>query len=134
VRDVLRGGEEVPLALDQRGPEAALDDVSFVSVPPVEPGAVASVEVLHPRRDVRLGRREQQVEVVRHQHVAVQLPAVPLPRDLEQLQKPLAIPVVVKQRQLPHTATDDVVNPSSNLRPKRSRQLETCPFASRLRV
>jgi hypothetical protein len=67
----------VDIALHDLAVEAALEQVSLVAVPSVEPLRVASVEVLHADRDVRVRRRDEHVVVVRHQAIRVAPPTEP---------------------------------------------------------
>src|SRR6266480_7495267 len=62
------------------------------------------------------------MEVIRHQAVRMDLPAVPIRRHLEQPEEPLPIAVVREDRQLPYAATDEVVDAPFDLVARRPRQ------------
>jgi hypothetical protein len=106
---------EVPVVFDQLRPEAPLEDVALVPVPPAVPLSVAAVQVLHSIRDGRLDGRDEQVEVIRHQAPGVQLPVVALERLVEEPEEPLARLVVREDGQLANAAADEVVDPSCDL-------------------
>src|SRR5438552_10045404 len=102
--------------------EAAVEDTPLEEVSPVEPLRVTAFEVLHADRDSRLVRGDEQVEVIGHQAVRVELPLVADERQVEQREKPLPIPVVREERQLAHPAADEVVDASFDLNPGLTRQ------------
>jgi hypothetical protein len=54
----------VVLALDDPALEAALEQVALAVVAAVEPDRVQAVQPLHPSRELRLRRLDQEVEVV----------------------------------------------------------------------
>jgi hypothetical protein len=68
------------------------------------------------------------VEVVRHQAPGVQLPLVESHGLVEETKEPPARRVVGEDRQLPHSATDEVVDPPCNLRAQWPRH--SCPFGA----
>jgi hypothetical protein len=72
---VLDGVDVLLLRLDQHGVEAAPEDVVSAAVAFVEGACVASVQVAHAARQVRLGRLDDQVVVVAHQAPRVETPA-----------------------------------------------------------
>jgi hypothetical protein len=72
---------------DETRLEPALEQVADASVACVEPGRVEAVQPLHPLRERRLAALDQQVEVVPHQAVGVEPPAVAVddvPQDAEE--------------------------------------------------
>jgi hypothetical protein len=109
---------EVPLVLDDAGLEATLEQMTLAVVAPVEAHRVQPVQPLHSRREPRLRRLDEQVEVIVEQHPGVDLPAeTPLDFD-EELEPSFAVEVVDHDHTLLDAATDDVV-------PRRARQRGT---------
>jgi hypothetical protein len=62
--------------------------MALVSMPPVEPLGVDTVESLHTPRDVSVRRLDEKVEMIRHHAVGVASPFVPLDHVLEDLLEP----------------------------------------------
>jgi hypothetical protein len=62
------------IALDDGCVVSALEQVAFETVPPVEPSRVDTVERVHSFGEVRLGRGDDQVEVIAHQAVCDAFP------------------------------------------------------------
>jgi hypothetical protein len=67
----------VLVPLEHSSGEPTLEEVSDAVVAPVEARRVEAVEALHPGRELRLRRPDDEMEVVRHQRPRVELPAVP---------------------------------------------------------
>jgi hypothetical protein len=106
----------MPVAFDDAGLEAPLEEVAAPRVAPVEAHCVDAVQPLHPARELGLGRLHKQVEVVVEQVPGVHLPSkTPLDFD-EELEPRLPVEIVEHDRSLLDAATDDVV-------PGRTRQL-----------
>jgi hypothetical protein len=74
VEDVGHGAPEVLLVADHPGGESVAPQVSPPAVPLVEALGVDAVEALHPPRELRLGRLEDEVDVRSHQHEGVATP------------------------------------------------------------
>jgi hypothetical protein len=81
----------VRLALDENAPESTIEEMPFVSVPPVEPLGVDTVEPLHTGRNIPTGRLDEKVKVIRHQAIGMTSPVVPLDDVLEDLLEPESI-------------------------------------------
>jgi hypothetical protein len=75
----------------------------------VEAHRVQAVQALHPRRELRLRRLDEQVEVVVEEVPGVKLPAEPRLDVEEELEPGLAVEVVEHDRALLDAATDHVV-------------------------
>ena len=73
--------QKVGLALDENGAEASLEEMADAFVPPVEALGVHPIDLLHPTRQVRHGRLDEQVIVVAHETVRVNFPTEPLYRS-----------------------------------------------------
>jgi hypothetical protein len=96
--------------LEHASLEPVLVEVTDPVVAPVEPHRVEAVQPLHPGGELRLGRPDDQVEVVGHQHPDDQLPAV-APADLaEQTHPGVAIDDVERDQTLLDAAYRDVVD------------------------
>ena len=67
----------MPVALDDPRFEAAPEEVPAALIAAVEPHRVDAVQALHPPRERRLRRLDEEVEVVVEQIPRVQLPPVP---------------------------------------------------------
>ncbi len=76
--DVAADFEEVALLFDQMTFESALQQMADTAMATVEVAGVAAVEKLHAGREVCLGRFDEEVVVVVHQHEGVQPPPVGL--------------------------------------------------------
>jgi hypothetical protein len=108
----------VALVCDHTRLEAALEEVSAAVVAPVEADRVEAVEALHAGRELRLGRLDQDVEVVVEQVPDVNFPPEARLHLAEELVPGLAVEVVEHDRALLDAAADDVV-------PGGARQLRT---------
>jgi hypothetical protein len=86
--DVSHELEEVSVALDENAPESTVEEMAFVSMPPVEPLGVDTVKPLHTGRNVPTRCLDEEVKVVRHQAIGMAPPFVPLDDVLEDLLKP----------------------------------------------
>jgi hypothetical protein len=107
--DVVGDAGEGVVGVEHARVEAALEEVAGARVPAVEPHRVNAVQPLHPARQLRLRRLDEQVEVVVEQVPRVQLPAE-TPRHVdEQLEPRFAIAVVEDDRPLFHAAAGHVV-------------------------
>jgi hypothetical protein len=89
--DVSRELEEVRVALNKNTPKSPVEEMAFVSVPPVEPLGVDTVEPLHAGRNIPVWCLDEKVEMVRHQAMGMTSPFVPLDHVLEDLLEPEAI-------------------------------------------
>ena len=79
------------MALDENAPESTVEEMAFVSMAPVEPLGVDTVEPLHPGRNIRARCLDEQMEVVRHQAIGMAPPFEPLDDVLEDLLEPKPI-------------------------------------------
>ena len=86
--DVSRQLEEVRVALDKNAAESTVEEMAFVSVAPVEPLSVDTVEPLHTGRNIPLRCLDKKVEVIRHQAIGVAPPFVALHHVPEDLLEP----------------------------------------------
>ena len=92
--DVAGQLEEVRFALDEDSLEAPLEHVADPIVPAVESLRVLPVQAPHASGQVRLGGLDEQVEVVRHQAVAVAVPVVGVDDLAQPVEEGVPIPVV----------------------------------------
>jgi hypothetical protein len=134
VVDVRDHPVEVALVRDHTRLEAVLEEVAVADVAAVEAHGVEAVQPLHPPRELRLRRLDQDVEVVVEQVPDVDLPAVAR-RDLdEQLVPRLPIEVVQHDPPLLDAAADDVVPGGAGEEPARNPRHEpTVPPRARRR-
>src|SRR3954468_12958085 len=114
--DVRDHGRKVVVTLEHPRFEAALEEVAGAGIAAVEQHRVDAVQPLHPARELRLGRLDEEVEVVVEQIPRVHLPAEPLGDVHQELEPRFPIPVVEDDRPLLDAAADHVV-------PGRARQL-----------
>jgi hypothetical protein len=119
--DIARKLEQVGLALDEDGPEAAVEKVSFMPVAPVEPLRVHTVQPLHAERDVAVRRFDQEVIVVRHQAVRMASPFTQLDDLTQELEKPKPIANIGVDLQLSDAARRHVIDGTRCLHSRRSR-------------
>jgi hypothetical protein len=107
--DVLRHRRQAVVVLHHARREAALEEVADAVVAPVEAHRVEAVQPLHPLRERRPPRLDQEMEVIVEDDPDPDPPAVP-PRHADEELLPLA-PVEVVQEDLPllDAAADDVV-------------------------
>ena len=90
--------------------EAALEEMSDPVVAAVEAHRMEPVEPLHPARKLRLGRPDDDVQVIRHQRPGEYLPAKTL-RDLAELAFPcVAVAHIEDDRLLRDASRSDVVD------------------------
>ena len=116
LEDVLDGGLEICVTLDDAGFETILEEVTAAGVTPVEPHGVDPVQPLHPTGQLRLCRLDEQVKVVVEQIPHVHPPST-APLDVEEELEPgLAVAIVAHDRALVDATADDVV-------PGRAREL-----------
>jgi hypothetical protein len=66
----------VLVPLEHTSVEPTLEEVADPGVAPVEARGVEPVQALHPGRELRLRRPDDEMEVVRHQRPGVELPAM----------------------------------------------------------
>jgi len=90
---------------------------TMASTPPV---GVAAQPILHAAREIRLGRPEKGMKVVRHQDVAEQFPAVPLHRRFEPIGKPLAVAVIAHNVLAPVSTGHDMIDRAAEFNAQRS--------------
>jgi hypothetical protein len=112
VEHVLDRVDVLLLRLDQHGVEAAPEDVVSAAVPLVERTRVASVEVAHAARQVRLGGLDHQVVVVSHQALDMDAPFVAPPNAVQEVEEDDAVGVVDDNRRGVVPARCDVVEGS----------------------
>lgn len=75
------------LVLDDPGREPAAEEVPVADMPAVEAGRVEAVQALHTRREPRLCRPEDEVEMIREERPGMNSPAK-AKRDLAELPGP----------------------------------------------
>ena len=79
------------MAFDENAPESTVEEMAFVSMPPVEPLGVDTVKPLHTGRNVPMRCLDEEVKVIRHQAIGMASPFVPLDDVLEDLLEPKPI-------------------------------------------
>src|SRR4051812_41771856 len=84
----------VVVALDQARTEPLLEEMADEREPGVEVTRVLALEPLHSAREIGLRRLDEEMKVVGHQAVGVDLPAVPADDPISEGQKLPAIVVV----------------------------------------
>ena len=82
-REVARKFEQMSLSLNRLRVESMLKEVSDATMNRVEPSRVNAEQIAHAIRQVRHGCRQQEVEMIRHQHPRMKSPAT-LKNDLRQ--------------------------------------------------
>jgi len=103
--------DEVPLAVNEHGVKAALEQVPLEPVAGVERLSIEPIQTVHPAREVRFGCLDEEMEVVRHQAVGSTAPAAALANVSEELEEtPAIVPVCVNIRPA-RPPGDDVVDP-----------------------
>jgi hypothetical protein len=95
---------------DHLGPVAAAEEMVDAVVAAVEGAGVAPVQVPHAFVEVRLGRLDDEVKVVRDQAAGVHPPAVALFNPVEDADEGATIVVVEDDRAVVVAARDDVVH------------------------
>ena len=90
--------------------EAALEEVPNPAVAPVEAHRMEAVEPLHPGRELRLSRPDDDVQVIRHERPSEHVPTA-ASSDLAELAFPcVAIEHIVDDRLLRNAPRGDVVD------------------------
>jgi len=92
--DVAADLAEVALFLDEMPLETPLKKMPAAAMPPVEVAGIAAAEILHPGREVRLGRLHEQVLVVRHEDERVQPPSVGFHRPSQPIEASVPVGIV----------------------------------------
>ena len=105
----MRGDLEIVVVFDHTSVEAVLEQVADSAVAVVEPHRVEAVEPVHPRREIRLGRLHEHVDVVVEHAPRVDDPAEALCDVDEQPEPEGALLVVVEDRPLFDPAAGAVV-------------------------
>jgi hypothetical protein len=101
--------EQMRLLLNDNRLEATLEYVTCAVVPPVEVLGIASVQGMHPPRERRTSRFQQEVVVVSHQAIGVEKPGLIGDAGGEKIQEVTAVGGVAKDRSPFMAAAGDVV-------------------------
>jgi hypothetical protein len=101
---VAASGDEVVLAVDRPGGEAACEEWAEAVVTMVERLRVAAEQALQPAGEPGLGAVDDEVVMRGHQAQRVHRPAVALGAAEDQPEKPAAIVVVAEDRAAVHAA------------------------------
>ncbi len=109
--DVIANDAEVisMVGVHQQGFIAAAEEVTKEVVAAVEAGGVGAKEPTHPCDEVGLGRFDDQMEVVTHEAIGVDLPVGFCAGFYECVQKKLAVTVIPKDVFATVTAVEDVI-------------------------
>ena len=108
--DVAEDRQEVVVVLDDGALEPALPDVAAAVVAAVVALGVGDEQALHDPADRRLAGADQQMDVVGHEAVAVELERLPLLQVGEGLEEGGVVVVVEEDRCAVVAAVDDVVD------------------------
>jgi len=100
--------------------KTALEKMAAAPMASVEVARVTAVEKLHARREIRIGRLDEQVVVVGHQTEGMNLPTEGLDRAGVPFEPFGAVGVVAHDRPLLVAAADDVVEGAFVLDAKRA--------------
>jgi hypothetical protein len=119
--DVLARVAEVLLGVDHPRGVPIPEEVSPAAVAGVEPLRVHAVQALHPERQLRDGRLDDEVVVVRHQAERVEPPAEPLGALGEQAEEGDPVEVVAEDRGLVDAVGRDVEDPVGELHTQDAR-------------
>jgi hypothetical protein len=95
--------------------EAPLEDMAAQPVPPVVGGPVQAVEELHAGAEIRMGRLEQEVDVIVEEAVGQTEPPLGTHYPFENGQIPPPVPLVEKDPALVVAAREDVLDRSGNV-------------------
>ena len=87
----------------------------------IEPSRVSAQKPFHARNQVRLGRFDYQVKMIRHEAIGMNLPAGLAAHLAQGLDNPLAVGVVVEDRFAPVPTVHHVVQSPGVLNPKFAR-------------
>lgn len=108
--DVANAAQQVGVIVDQAGLAAAFPQGACAAVAGIELANVLAAELLHEGGDgARLRRRDEQVHVVVHQHVGMQLAAGGEQRFAQQVAIADAVGIVEEAGQAVVAALDDVL-------------------------
>ena len=103
------------IRLDERVVIPTLDERAAAAVSTVERFHVSGVQVLHPARQRRLAGEHQQVVVIRHLAVVVDLPRVPFRRQQESAIKAQTVEAVEEEHFPPSRTLGDVKDAAREL-------------------
>jgi hypothetical protein len=127
---IAREGGEISFFIHEEALVPALVEVAGSLVATIEGAGVGDVEVAHELGKVPQGRFDEQMKVVRHQHVAVQLDFVDRQGLGEKLEKSLSVRIVLKDVSLFISAAGDVVDGTGVLNPQGSGHTVLIAFPS----
>lgn len=119
VRDDVAGNphDRLVVTAHERGLVARLEEVPLAPVALVEGTGVAAVQPLHPVAEVGIRRLDQQMDVVGHQAVGEQMPALALDDRDQEPRVQLVVLVVDKDATAIDAAGDDVIDAAGDLVP-----------------
>src|SRR3954454_20988083 len=93
---VVDGGRELAVVPDALGLEWSLEEMAIPAMATLEVARVRAQQALHPVAEVRLRRTDDDVEVVPHQAVRMDFPAVGLDDAFQDREKDLTIAVIAE--------------------------------------
>lgn len=93
--DVSAYFEEVPVLFHDLGMETSLKEMTGATMPSVEEAGIASIEILHPRGEIRLRGLHEEMIVISHQDERVQSPSVRFDRPPQPVKPSLTVRVVL---------------------------------------
>ncbi len=116
------------LVFDELAPVTTLEQRSFPRGVVVEPNRILTLEELHTGREIRVRSLDDQMEMVAHQAVRVQSPAVAHDDDLQKHEKELSIAGDdIENRSLLHPTGRHVVDDVGYLDPRLACYLSKVP-------
>src|SRR6266566_1167603 len=104
-----------------QGLVTAAEQMAEQLVAAVEPARVSAEKPFHARNQVRPGRFEHQVKMIRHEAIGMNLPARLAARLAQGLDKPLTVGGVVEDQFAPVPTVHNVVDSPGVLNPKFAR-------------
>ena len=113
--DIAAQRQQIGVAVDKDGLEAALEHNSHQSMAAVEASQVDPVELAHNQRQIRLARVQHQVVVVAHQAVGQNLGVKAVHGLGQDAQEGFAVFVVLEDRTAPIAPCRDVVQRAGEL-------------------
>lgn len=113
--DVAHKLQQITLAVTQNGFVPALKEMPNLSIPPVIVSGIAKLQVLHDLGKRYSSNLRQQMDVIPHQYVGIQLPAVSGLYLLEQRKVSLTVSIIVENHLTLVSTTDDVIKSSREM-------------------
>jgi hypothetical protein len=118
--NVLEKGPKVPILFDEKGFVAALKEMPYAAMAPVEALGVVRLDIEHHSRKADRTALQDQVHVIVHQAIGVDEETEARPANGKPFEESLPIDVVAKDRTPLVAASDDMIDGTLKVQPERA--------------